>query len=129
MTRQHQRSLRLMQHLDFDHSPIKCGNDKTLEILSGVVATLIAEEAQRHRLAEPQSIIRIRSPVYPGHVARLTDVRSELVDFAVDCDSIDIRTRVGNQVRSVRIGGYDGAVLGEFVVADAPVESRFEDRG
>src|SRR6266404_4698582 len=86
----HQRALRhppgrdAVRTLNSDRRAVELGDGKSFEILSGIVVTLVAQNAERHSLAEPHPLFGIRPPVNSREVASESDVRGELVDFAAD---------------------------------------------
>lgn len=80
---------------DRDRCPVKRGNREPFEILTDVVLALVTEYAQGRGLTEPETPLVIRSPVNPCEIACQTDVRGQLVDFAVDCNLARIRARIG----------------------------------
>ena len=75
---------------DGDHGSVELLDGEACEILADVVVALVAEYAQRCCLTQPKAPHVIRPPMNPREVACLTDVRGELVDFAVDRNSVRI---------------------------------------
>src|SRR5216683_1363885 len=67
-----------------DRDAVEFGDREPLEFLPRVVVVLVAEQADGRGLAEPHPPLGVRPPMNAREVASLTDVRGELVNFAVD---------------------------------------------
>src|SRR5580704_9545020 len=64
-----------------DCGAVKFGEGKTSKGLV-VRLALVAQDANRDRLAEQQSLLRIRAPVHSGHVTAQCDIVGYLIEFA-----------------------------------------------
>src|SRR5262249_23727394 len=104
------------------------GDREPVKILTGIVVTLVLQQTDRHRLPQLQSPLVVRTPMNSSKIASKTDIRSKLVDFAVDRDLVRIRAGIGDQGAPVFARHADGALL-ESVEPGAPVKSGLEDRG
>ena len=106
---QHRAAFRGVRWLnsDRDRVAVERGDRETFEILADGVLALVAEQTDGHGLAEPETPFVIRPSMNPRKVARQTDVRGELVDFAVDGDLARIRAGIGDQRQPISARGHD----------------------
>src|ERR1700736_4032003 len=107
---------------------VEFGDREPVEILPRVVIALISQQTDRRGLPELQSPLVVRTPMNSRQIASKTDIRSKLVDFAVDRDLVRIRAGIGDQSAPVFARLDDGTFL-ESVKLNVPVESSLEDRG
>src|SRR6266849_8728692 len=110
-----------------DRDAVEFGDREPLEFLPRVVVVLVAEQADGRGLAEPHPPLGVRPPMNAREVASLTDVRGELVNFALDREVGWIEMGV-LQRQPVFARHNDGGV-NKVVEGGGSVKGGIEDRG
>src|SRR5262249_56799409 len=96
---------------------------------AGVVVACVVWDARATRPAKFHPPLETRPPMNPREVSSLSNVRSELIDFAVDRDVVDIGAGVIDQRQPIFFARRHNFAVAKSIELNASVEGSLKYRG